>query len=172
MDPLEPTDDLLESLYVVNKAAKRLADEATAAYERGDVTESNVNSARKAALYRTKTAVLSRIVAADPSRVTGEYHTVHGDTWLLVTVDGWEFHQPPYAFGSDLTDAIEISNTVDTPRDIPYVREATAERSDRSLDAALAHLAERGVDANDHLDRPTISGERDQVVDVRWPALR
>ena len=92
MEPLEPDDDLLESLYVVNKAAKRLADEATSAYERGDVTRSNVNSARKDALYRTKTAVLNRIVAFDPDRVVGEYHSVNGDTWLLVTVDGWAFH--------------------------------------------------------------------------------
>lgn len=172
VEPLEPDDDLLESLYVVNKVAKRLADEATAAYDRGDVTDSNVSSARKDALYRTKTEVLNRIVAADPAAVTGEYHAVHGDVWLLVTVDGWEFHQPPYAFGNDLTDRIETSNSIDEPRDVSYVRDASVERSDRSLEEALLGLAAHGVDANDHLARPTISGERDQLVDVRWPCLR
>jgi len=172
VDPLEPTDDLLESLYVVNKAAKRLADEATAAYERGDVTESNVNAARKDALYRTKTTVLSRIVADDPAHAIGAYHSIHGDTWLLLTVNGWEFHQPPHAFGTDLTDRIETVNDITDPRDVPYVREAAAERSDLSLEDALRRLAERGVNANDHLARPTISGERDRLVDVRWPCLR
>ncbi|MFC5278734.1 hypothetical protein ACFPM1_08210 [Halorubrum rubrum] len=172
MDPIEPDDDLLESLYVVNKVAKRLADEATAAYDRGDVTESNVASARKDALYRTKTEVLNRIVARNPDAVAGEYHAVHGDVWLLVTVNGWEFHQPPYAFGSDLTDRIEIANSAAEPRDVPYVRDASVERSERSLEEALRGLADRGVDANDHLARPTISGERDQLVDVRWAFLR
>jgi len=172
VDPLEPTDDLLESLYVVNKAAKRLADEATAAYQRGDVTESNVNAARKDALYRTKTTVLGRIVADDPAHVVGEYHSVHGDTWLLLTVDGWEFHQPPYAFGTDLTNQIETANDVTDPRDVPYVREAAVKRSDRPLEEALVHLAEHGVNANNHLARPTISGERDQLVDIRWSYLR
>ena len=172
VDPLEPDDDLLESLYVVNKVAKRLADEATAAYDRGDVTESNVASARKDALYRTKTEVLNRIVAGDPDAVTGEYHAVHGDVWLLVTVNGWEFHQPPYAFGSDLTDRIETANSAAEPRDVPYVRDASVERSDRSLEEALRGLAERGVDANDHLAQPTISGEHDRLVDVRWAFLR
>lgn len=172
MDPLEPTDDLLESLYVVNKLAKQFADEATAAYERGDITESNVNAARKDALYRTKTDVLRRIVADDPAHVVGEYHSIHGDTWLLLTVEGWEFHQPPRAFGADLTDRIETVNDATDPRDVPYVREADVERSDRSLAEALVRLAERGVNANDHLARPTISGERDQLVDVRWSCLR
>ena len=172
MDPLEPTDDLLESLYVVNKVAKQLADEATAAYERGDITESNVNAARKDALYRTKTTVLSRIVADDPAHVVGEYHSVHGDTWLLLTVNGWEFHQPPYAFGTDLTDQIETVNDINEPRNVPYVREAEVKRSDRSLEEALIRLAGRDVNANEHLARPTISGERNQLVDVRWSCLR
>jgi len=97
VEPLKPTDDLLESLYVVNKAAKRLADEATAAYDRGDVAESNVCSARKDALYRTKTAVLSRVVAHDPTRVTGAYHAIDGDVWLFLTVGDWAV--PPAAAG-------------------------------------------------------------------------
>lgn len=172
MEPLDPTDDLLESLYVVNRVAKQLADDATAAYDRGDITKSNVKAARKDALYRTKTAVLTRIVAADPGHVVGEYHRVHGDTWLLLTVNGWEFHQPPHAFGTALTDAIETTNSIDDPREIPYVRNTTVDRSDRSLETALVGLADYGVNANDYFTRPTISGERDQIVDVRWSCLR
>ncbi|ELZ39574.1 hypothetical protein [Halorubrum tebenquichense] len=171
MTPLEPTDDLLESLYVVNKVAKQFADEATAAYERGDVTESNVRSARKDALYRLKTAVLSRIVAYDADRVAGEYHAINGDVWLFLTVGDWHFHQPPHAIGSDLTDAIEISNSRANPFDAPYVRDASVERSDRTLDEALSRLADAGVNANDHLARPTVTGEHDRLVDVRWSFL-
>ena len=172
VEPLEPDDDLLESLYVTNKVAKQLADEATEAYDRGDATRSNVCSARKDALYRTKTTVLNRIVAHDPSLVTGEYHAINGDVWLLVTVNGWEFHQPPYAFGSDLTDRIEITNSPDEPADVPYVREVGVERSNRSLEEALVALADRGVNANDSLARSTVQGKRDQIVDVRWSCLR
>jgi len=172
VEPLEPDDDLLESLYVTNKVAKQLADEATEAYDRGDITRSNVCSARKDALYRTKTTVLDRIVAHDPSLVAGEYHAINGDVWLLVTVNGWEFHQPPHAFGTDLTDRIAIANSLAEPADVPYVREADVERSDRSLEAALVALAERGVNANDYLSNSTIQGERDQIVDVRWSCLR
>lgn len=171
MDPIEPTDDVLESLYVANKVAKQLSDDATAAYERGDTTTSNRCSVRKDALYRTKTAVLSRIVAADPDAVVGEYHAIDGDAWLFLTVNGWHFHQPPRAIGTDLTDRIEITNTPASPRDAPYVRDPTIERSDRSLSEALVHLAEHGVNANDHLARPTISGTDDRIVDVRWPFL-
>lgn len=172
VEPLEPDDDLLESLYVINRVAKQLADEASDAYGRGDITRSNVCSARKDALYRTKTAVLNRIVASDASLVDGEYHVIDGDTWLLVDVDGWTFHQPPHAFGRDLTDRIEVANAADDPREVPYVRESAIERSDRSLESALVALAGHGVDANDHLARTTIRGERDQLVDVRWPCLR
>jgi len=171
VEPLEPTDDLLESLYVVNKAAKRLADEATAAYDRGDIAESNVRSARKDALYRTKTAVLSRVVAHDPTRVTGAYHAIDGDVWLFLSVGDWQFHQPPRAFGGDLTDAIETRNAPSDPIDAPYVRDPTAERSDRTLEEALSRLADAGVNANDRLARPTVTTERDRIVDVRWPFL-
>ena len=171
MDPLEPTDDLLESLYVVNKVAKQFADEATAAYERGDLTESNVRSARKDALYRTKTAVLSRVVAHDPSRVTGEYHAINGDVWLFLDVNGWKFHQPAYAIGGDLTDAIDISNSRSDPLDAPYERDSTVERSDRNLAESLSQLADAGVNANDHLARPTVTSEDDRIVDVRWSFL-
>ncbi len=172
VDPLEPTDDLLESLYVINKVAKRLADEATAAYERGDVTGSNRRSARKEALYRTKTTLLSRMIAYDPTRVVGEYHAINGDAWLFLTVDGWHFHQPPRAIGGELLDRIEVTNAATSPRDAPYVRDATVERSDRTLEEALRHLASHGVDANDHLATPTISGTDDRLVDVRWACLR
>ena len=171
MDPLEPTADLLESLYVVNKVAKQFADEATAAYERGDVTESNVRSARKDALYRLKTAVLSRVVAYDADGVTGEYHAINGDVWLFLTVGDWHFHQPPHAIGGDLTDAIAISNSPADPIDAPYERDASVERSERTLEEALSRLAEAGANANDHLARPTVTSERDRIVDVRWSFL-
>jgi len=172
VDPLEPTDDLLESLYVVNKVAKQFADEATTAYERGDLTESNVRSARKDALYRTKTAVLTRVVAHDPSRVSGEYHAINGgDVWLFLSVDGWKFHQPAYAIGDELTDAIEISNSRSEPLDAPYVRDSTVERSDRTLEESLSRLADAGVNANDHLACPTVTSEHDRIVDVRWSFL-
>ncbi len=172
MDPLEPTDDLLESLYVINKVAKQLADEATAAYERGDLTRSNRCSARKEALYRTKTTVLSRIVAYDPTRVVGEYHAINGDAWLFLTVDGWNFHQPPRAIGRELTDRIEVANSAASPLDAPYVRDSAVKRSDRSIEEALQHLASHGVDTNDHLATPTISGTNDRLVDVRWACIR
>ncbi|GAB7010328.1 hypothetical protein [Halorubrum trueperi] len=171
MDPLEPTDDLLESLYVVNKIAKQFADEATAAYERGDVTESNVRSARKDALYRTKTAVLSRVVAHDSSHVTGEYHAINGDVWLFLAVGDWRFHQPPHAIGSGLTDEIDIANERSEPVDAPYVRDSSVDRSDRTLEEALSRLADAGVNANDHLARPTVTSEHDRIVDVRWSHL-
>jgi len=171
VDPIEPTDDLLESLYVVNKVAKRFADEATAAYDRGDVAESNVRSARKDALYRTKTAVLSRIVAHEESRVTGEYHAINGDVWLFLAVRGWHFHQPRRAIGAALADEVDVANAPDEPIDAPYERDASVERSDRSLEDALARLAEAGVNANDHLARPTVTTEHDRIVDVRWSFL-
>lgn len=171
VEPLEPSEDLLESLYVVNKVAKQLADDATDAYERGDATRSNVCSARKEALYRTKTTVLSRIVAHDPTTVSGEYHAINGDAWLHLTVNGWRFHQPPRAIDGDLTDRIDISNSPSSPRNAPYVRDSSVERSDRSLEEALCHLADCGVNANDHLARPTISGTHDRIVDVRWSYL-
>ena len=171
VDPLEPTEDLLESLYVVNKVAKQFADRATAAYERGDLTESNVKSARKDALYRTKTAVLSRIVAHDPSRVSGEYHAINGDVWLFLSIDGWHFHQPAYAIGSDLTDAIEIANGRSEPLDAPYKRDSSVERSERTLTQSLSRLADVGVNANDYLARPTVTSADDRIVDVRWSFL-
>ncbi|WP_280586005.1 hypothetical protein [Halorubrum sp. Boch-26] len=171
MDPLEPTDDLLESLYVVNKVAKQFADEATAAYDRGDVTESNVRSARKDALYRTKTAVLSRIVAHEDAHVTGEYHAIDGDVWLFLAVGDWRFHQPPRAIGADLAGEVNIANAPEEPIDAPYERDASVERSDRSLEDALIRLANAGVNANDHLARPTVTSEHDRIVDVRWSFL-
>lgn len=171
MDPLKPTDDLLESLYVVNKVAKQFADEATAAYDRGDITESNVRSARKDALYRTKSAVLSRIVAHEDSTVTGEYHAINGDVWLFLTVGDWHFHQPPRAIGGDLADEVDVANAPEEPIDAPYERDSAVERSDRSLEAALEGLAAVGVNANDHLARPTVTTEHDRIVDVRWSFL-
>ncbi|GAB6877890.1 hypothetical protein JCM17823_01640 [Halorubrum gandharaense] len=172
MDPLEPTDDLLESLYVVNKVAKQLSDEATDAYDRGDATRSNVCSARKNALYRLKSEVIARVVAHDPSAVVGEYHAINGDAWLHLSVGDWNFHQPPYAIGSELTNAIRVTNSADAPRDAPYDRSAAVERSERSIEDALTRLADAGANANDHLQRPTVTSADDRIVDVRWSCLR
>jgi hypothetical protein len=39
------------------------------------------------------------------------------------------------------------------------------------LEDALAGLADAGVNANDHLARPTVTSEHDRIVDVRWSFL-
>ena len=51
------------------------------------------------------------------------------------------------------------------------MRDASVERSDRTLEEALSRLAEVGANANDHLARPTVTSEHDRIVDVRWSFL-
>lgn len=170
VEPIPPADDVLEAVYVINKHAKRLADEAASAYERGFGAEARANSVQKKALYGVKTAVLHGITKAAPESVEAERHELSGDQFVCLYVNGWSFHQPDEDVCDELSEVVEWRDSEGEQTTVDYTRDSTVEHSEYSLKEALTVLDEQGVCANNHLDQTHVSDGWSEMY-VGWKHL-
>ena len=142
---MEPTDDSLESLYNINKHAKKYAELGTENYRNGKKTTAKANSNKKKALYAVKERVLATI--AD-SATQIEIHEIDGRRfYCLYFRDGeWSFHTPVEALSID-------DNRVTACKELDaFEKTSEKEQSDQSLKESLLHLETAfGVNANEHL---------------------
>lgn len=172
-DPLDPTAQVLEALYVVNKHAKQEADRAASAYAEGRGSDARFHSLRKQALYDVKTVALHRVVVSSEAKVAFEHHTIGGDPFLCFSVDGWSFHQPLDAVDDALLERVgrETAGASDNDASIDYDRTTTVEHADCSLEAALCQFQRVGIDANEYLEQSTILDEWWSERSVEWSCL-
>lgn len=156
---LEELDRLLEALYVLNKRARRYADQAAQQYRHANGAAARRNSLRKGALYDLKTALLELLANADTiDRV--QRHVIDDREYYCCTVRGWSFHVPvDHWHGQDL--ALEYpADQADADEDgeaihrelTDFRKDGEAVDSDLSLkDALLCVQSLAGLSANDFL---------------------
>jgi hypothetical protein len=136
---------LLESLYAINKQAKkygRLGDEN---YRKGKGATAKMNSVKKKALYGVKEAVLQRIYEnADTLAI----HEIDGNEFWFTDFGTFSFHSPlesldlPYG-------QVEYQDTLDN-----FDPGEEKEHTDNTLKESLLTIeSELGINANDHLEQ-------------------
>lgn len=138
------SDTSLESLYSVNKHAKRYAEQSIEHHRNGKKTTAKVNSTKRDALYSVKTRVISQI------KQYTDYVTIHiinDNEYYYVEFRDWGFHTP-------------VDGIVDIPRErvegrepLPdFSKSSVNRRSSLSLKESLLHINDEfGVNANDLL---------------------
>jgi hypothetical protein len=164
LEPLQQSDDVLEAVFTINRHAKRLDEEADAAYQRGEGADARVHAIRKRALYRTKTVTLHRLGKADPDALRVVRHELDdGHELFCFYLGEYSFHQPIDAVEPALlaaatgsTDRSEI-----TLESIDFEATAETDTLELSLSGAIGILRDHGIEPNDYLDAT-------EVEDFTW----
>lgn len=159
----EQFNSLLESIYAINKYAKKYSGESQECYERGDKPLAKKNSLRKDALYELK-AELLRLIYQNGCYDDLEKHRVDNDIYWLMRVDNWEFHSPEDALDPDEED---IGFGKDEPVDLCGFNSGREQNhSDKCLKSALLDIQRiTGISANEYLpqDKVRISIEKEYI---------
>lgn len=87
----EMLDELLQSLYVINKHAKQYAEQGTENYRKGKKASAKRNSVRKDALYTLKSLILDDI-KDDAKEIT--IHRIESNIFYCFTFKEYSFHSP------------------------------------------------------------------------------
>jgi hypothetical protein len=167
LDTLSQTNDVLQSIYTVNRHAKRFDEQATSAYHAGQGAEARAYSLRKRALYRTKTVAIHRLGKADPTAVRVVRHELNGnnETYCLyfTPVDRnedreYSFHQPLDAVEPELLQDVTGSDDRSTlPLEtISFDTTSETDSLERSLSDAISTLRAHDLDPNDYLDATVV----------------
>lgn len=176
LGPLAQTEATLAAVFTVAQHAKRTSEDAEMAYRGGNVAEARVFALRRNALYATETVALHRLARADPRSVTLEKRPLDGDeAWCFFFNAGYSFHLPDGAVADELLSevgGIDDAAGVDA-KDIDCADAAGAGAPDLTLDEALEHLAENGLDANEFLGCEfVVDYGRDRLLPVRFEATK
>lgn len=145
----ELTEKSLESIYIVNKYAKKMSEKSQRLYQRNQKGQAKVKSEKKHSLYGVKESFLRQTI---PCSSSIELHLIDGQEFICVYYknDEWSFHNPdPHSFPVSLDnlepkelDDFSSSSKIDSSR-ITSVSE---------LENALQFLYEsHSIDANKHI---------------------
>jgi len=150
------SEDLLESIYVVNKHAKKEAEKATTNYQQNRKQEAKHHSNRKKALYITKRQALQQIqhtvekITIDTIDSTNYYCL-----YFHHNGDFWAFHTPQKEFRLQYTDPLHkpIKQTLSD-----FSKTTTIPEEYKTLKQALLYLKTHlQINANNHLPTSTSS---------------
>jgi hypothetical protein len=154
IDPLPITDDVITAVYVINRYAKQLSDEADAAYQSGMGAEAKVKSTRKKALYDVKTVAIHRLIKSNPAVVDVSVHDLNGDVemYCFEFPNGGSFHQPKSAVSDGVLDVIDLDVSDADVERIEFTASTDVSGLETSLAEALGVLHHHGINVNTHLD--------------------
>ncbi len=133
----------LETLYNINKHARRYAELATKNYKEGKKTTAKANSNKKKALYAVKRDLLERL---QPAADRVELHVIDDRNFYCLYFDDWSFHSPTNEF--TLT-----QNCVTTEKELnEFTKTTDKQRSDKSLKQCLLYIEDQfGLNPNEYL---------------------
>ena len=134
---------ILESLYVVNKHAKKYAEQGTENYRKGKKTTAKANSNKKKALYQLKENVLSEI-REEAEKV--DIHEIDGNQFYCLYFQDFSFHTP-------IRSLEIVEDRIDEREELEdFEKEAEKEKVSKSLKDSLLYLeAVFGFNANEYL---------------------
>jgi len=161
LESLEPTETIIDTLYTINKYAKKEARNGTDCYKSGEKALAKVHSVRKTALYAVKSIAVHRLVKTDPDNVTVTKHKIDDDEFWCFCFEGLaqSFHQPVEAVVSDAIDTIANSDGIVESEDVAEIElESDVPDDLPDLNSALETLAtDYGIDANDFLTQHCVT---------------
>lgn len=158
----KPDAESLESVYNINKHAKKYAKLADKNYWRGKGATAKANSIKKDALYAVKSRAINRfLLDGDDYLSDAEYHKINGDVFLCLEFtdengETWSYHQPPdeifmSRFPSGINPDKENCKKLEGFESV-----VEKQRSDKSLKECLLYLAECGINANEYLSQKKV----------------
>lgn len=140
----EPTEETLESLFKINKHARKYAGKAENHYHRSNHYSARRNSSKKEALYDLKGKVLSEI-AENADEV--ELHRIDGKTYFCLYFEEWSFHTHLDELDKQPGDVEGETEKLDD-----FSKDSDVGGLSRSLKASLIHLHDQfGFNANELL---------------------
>ncbi len=167
----QPNAEALESVYNINKHAKKYARLADENYRKGKKSTARANSVKKKALYGAKSRAINRfLLDGDDYLQSVERHQINHEPFLCLEFkdeygDCWSFHQPEEeVYKERFPDRISIVDR--NPEEFEdFESPEEKERSDLSLKDCLMTLKRCGINANKFLetehgatgDNPTLS---------------
>ena len=171
---LNPIDSVLfESLYVVNKYAKKFSNRSKNAYRQGQRGRAKELSNKKKALYGLKEEVLRKVQFVS-ERVA--IHKIDGsEFYCLYFVDetgkNWSFHTPRHTFSLDGQVELEEEDELND-----FNKSAGIEDSDKNLSEVLKYFdEEHHINANRFVPRTPMFGrsygQSYYHTDARWSYL-
>jgi len=173
MEPLPATDEVLDALYTINRVAKRHGEQGDEAYRRNDGALAKVHSVKKHALYDAKTIALHRLAAPHPDSLTLTRHKLNDDHdhWLF-DFGTRSFHQPARAVANELLEDYGFDTEDEDATSIEYDSNPGSRDLPLSVEEALGHLLEYGIDANEYLSQTSVAeyewGFVQATHDTRW----
>jgi len=158
LEPLPWDDNILEAVFTINRHAKRLDEEADAAYQRDEGATARAKSIQKQALYNAKTVAIHRLAKANPSQVKIARHELNGKAELFCLYFGerFSFHQPQEAVDEELLSALDVDPDGLDTKSIDFEPTADTKDTPQSLETALTTLADHGVNANTFLTATSV----------------
>lgn len=152
-NPTLDDEKTLESLYNLNKHAKKYANLAEKNYRRGKGATAKSNSVKKQALYELKSDVLQELY---DNRLVDSVtrHVIDGREYWYLEIGDWGYHAP--------TDQIHINTDHDivdeqTEEIDDFDKSEKKERSDLALKSSLLHVQSVfGLSANDYLSEKKV----------------
>ena len=159
---------LFESLYVVNKHAKKFSNRSKQAYRHGEKGKAKELSNKKKGLYGLKEAVLRRIQHASEEVAI---HEIDGNEFYCLyfvdeTDEQWSFHTPRERFSLDSQIEVEEEELDD------FTADSTVENSNKSLREALTFFdEEHQINANRFVPFAPVFRNSYRPVDARWGYL-
>jgi hypothetical protein len=157
----------LESLYVLNKQAKKYRDKASNSYHAGKKATARKNSCRKGAMYGVKERVLRKI---HQQAIEIRLHEINGDDFYCLYFKDkegqrWSFHAP--------TSKLDIDeNRVEGKAELDdFKSDSEKEATSRSLKDSLLYIeSEFGLNANNYLDDKYVDYGRNSYF-IGWKYL-
>jgi len=148
--PKDVDETTLESLYNINKHAKKYANRAEEYYHSGDGANAKANSLKKKALYGLKAAILETLYRDDKVDSI-DLHKIDGKRYWCMYIGSWSYHSPINELPINESEDI-VSEEAKQIDDFNHSTEK--ERSDISLKASLLHLEDEfGFSANEYLEQ-------------------
>lgn len=145
----EQLEKTLESLYIINKHAKKYAEQGTENYRKGKKTTAKANSHKKKALYQLKEKVLIKI-KDEVEKI--EIHKIDGEKYYCFFFDDFSFHCPIHSLEID-EDRVEGTDTLED-----FEKTSEKEAVNKSLKASLKQIEDEfGLNANEFLPEKKLS---------------
>lgn len=146
-------DSVFESLYNINKHARKYAEMGTKNYNDGKKATAKANSVKKKALYKLKSEVL-KIIQSTATKIA--LHTIRGKKYYCFYFNcernDWSFHVP--------INEVTVDNECIDERSIlkDFNKQSEKEHSSKSLKDSLLHIEnEFGLNANEYLTQKYIN---------------
>jgi hypothetical protein len=161
LDPLPIERDLLYSVFIINRYAKKFEEDGEEMYkEANGGVKAKVCSIRKNALYSLKTEILHRLMKGDTNNVRVEKHILDGgfECWCFIFEVGDEefaYHQPSFLVADEVLDMGCVEED-DEGKDIEYEAAADIYKLDNTLEEALRTVSEYGIDPNSFLEQEEV----------------